>query len=125
MSEGRFLVVNTSPILIQRENRNSSSKRIPITYDIHPIITECGFDFIDDIVWVKPEGAGWNSGRGRRFAADRQPLQYKTVPVTENVIVYRKQTDRLIDWNIRNHPIKSRLKNQKFLKITKRLMYGH
>ena len=43
-------------------------------------------------------------GRGRRFAADRQPLQYKPVTVTEYVLVYRKKTERLIDWNLRNHP---------------------
>ena len=49
----------------------------------------------------EPAGA---TGRGRRFAADRQPLQYKPVPVTEYVLVYRKRTDKLIDWNIRSHP---------------------
>ena len=59
---------------------------------------------MDDIIWVKPEGAGWATGRGRRFAADRQPLQYKPVPVTEYVLVYRKHTERLLDWNIRSHP---------------------
>ena len=53
---------------------------------------------------MKPEGAGWATGRGRRFAADRNPLQYKAVPVTEYVLVYRKRTDLLIDWHIRNHP---------------------
>jgi len=42
-------------------------------------------------------------GRGRRFAADRNPLQYKPVPVTEYLLVYRKSTDKLIDWNIRHH----------------------
>ena len=63
-----------------------------------------GFEFIDDIHWVKPEGAGWATGRGRRFAADRNPLQYKAVPVTEYVLVYRKKTDKLIDWHIRKHP---------------------
>jgi len=104
LSEGRFLVVNTSPILIKRPNRNASSKRIPVPYDLHGILTKIGFDFIDDIIWEKPEGAGWNIGRGRRFAADRQPLQYKAVSVTENVMVYRKATDKLIDWNLRNHP---------------------
>ena len=65
---------------------------------------EEGFDFIDDIIWVKPEGAGWATSRGRRFAADRNPLQYKAVPVTEYVLVYRKHTSRLIDWNIRAYP---------------------
>ncbi len=71
---------------------------------MHRLFVEEGYDFIDDIVWEKPEGAGWATGRGRRFAADRNPLQYKPVPVTEYVLVYRKHTDRLIDWNIRSHP---------------------
>lgn len=104
LSEGRFLVVNTSPVLVRRTSRSTSSKRLPIPYDLHPVLRDIGFDFIDDIVWEKPEGAGWNLGRGRRFAADRQPLQYKAVSVTESVMVYRKKTDKLIDWNIRNHP---------------------
>lgn len=104
LSEGRFLVVNTSPVLVRRPHRQAASRRIPITFDIHQILTRLGFEFIDDIIWQKPEGAGWHLGRGRRFAADRQPLQYKAVSVTENVIVYRKATSNLIDWNIRNHP---------------------
>ena len=104
LSEGRFLVVNTSPVLIRRAHRNASSRRLPITFDLHAVLDSIGFEFVDDIVWQKPEGAGWHLGRGRRFAADRQPLQYKAVTVTENVIVYRKRTDKLIDWNLRNHP---------------------
>lgn len=103
LSEGRFFVINVSPVLIKRVSRNTASRRIPIPFDIHKIMDTVGFDFIDDIMWVKPEGAGWNLGRGRRFAADRQPLQYKPVPVTEYILVYRKRTDKLIDWNIRNH----------------------
>lgn len=107
LSEGRFLVVNTSPILIRRPHRNASSRRLPVPFDLHRILDECGFDFIDDIIWRKPEGAGWHLGRGRRFAADRQPLQYKPVVTTEYVMVYRRRTDRLIDWNIRHHPDQS------------------
>ena len=103
LCEGRFLVVNVSPVLIRRVNRNSSSKRIAVPFDIHHLLTKIGYDFIDDIIWVKPEGAGWATGRGRRFAADRKPLQYKTVPITENILVYRKRTDKLIDWNIKTH----------------------
>lgn len=103
LSEGRFFVINISPVLIKRVSRNTSSRRIPIPFDVHQIMEAAGFEFIDDIIWVKPEGAGWNAGRGRRFAADRQPLQYKAVPVTEYVLVYRKKTTKLIDWNIRHH----------------------
>ena len=91
-------------MLIRRSSRSESSKRIALQFDFHRIFIEEGFDFIDDIIWVKPEGAGWATGRGRRFAADRNPLQYKPVPVTEYVLVYRKQTNKLIDWHIRNHP---------------------
>lgn len=104
LSEGRFFVMNVSPVLIRRANRNEASRRIAVPFDMHRLFIEEGFVFVDDIQWVKPEGAGWATGRGRRFAADRNPLQYKAVPVTENVLVYRKATDKLIDWNIRAHP---------------------
>ena len=104
LAEGRFLIVNVSPVLVRRTSRNTSSKRLPIPFDLHPILDDIGFEFVDDIIWRKPEGAGWHLGRGRRFAADRQPLQYKPVTVTEYVLVYRKRTDRLIDWNLRSHP---------------------
>ena len=104
LNEGRFFVINCAPVLLRRATRNESSKRIAVPFDLHRIFIEEGYDFIDDIIWVKPEGAGWATGRGRRFAADRNPLQYKAVPVTEYVLVYRKRTDMLIDWHIRNHP---------------------
>ncbi len=40
-------------------------------------------------------------------------MQYKAVPVTEYVLVYRKKTDTLIDWHIRNHPDKKLLAESK------------
>lgn len=113
LNEGRFFVMNISPVLVRRANRNESSRRLAVPFDMHRLFIEAGFDFIDDIIWVKPEGAGWATGRGRRFAADRNPLQYKPVPVTEYILVYRKHTKRLIDWNIRSHP------NQEFVEESK------
>lgn len=113
LSEGRFFVINVSPVLIRRASRSEASRRIAVPFDMHRLFVEEGFDFIDDIHWVKPEGAGWATGRGRRFAADRNPLQYKAVPVTEYVLVYRKHTDKLIDWNIRNHPDQRAVKDSK------------
>ncbi len=104
LAEGRFFVINIAPVLLRRASRNESSRRIAVPFDIHGLFIAEGYDFIDDIIWLKPEGAGWATGRGRRFAADRNPLQYKAVPVTEYVLVYRKHTDLLIDWFIRNHP---------------------
>ena len=113
LNEGRFFVLNVSPVLLRRASRNESSKRIAVPYDFHRLFIEEGFEFVDDIIWVKPEGAGWATGRGRRFSADRNPLQYKPVPVTEYVLVYRKKSDKLIDWLIREHPDKDALQASK------------
>lgn len=113
LNEGRFFVLNVSPVLQRRASRNEASKRIAVPFDFHRLFIEEGFEFVDDIIWVKPEGAGWATGRGRRFAADRNPLQYKPVPVTEYVLVYRKKTDKLIDWLIRKHPDQTALAESK------------
>lgn len=102
--DGKFFIMNSSHVLIPRASRNESSSRIAVPFDIHQIFLEEGFEFVDDIIWQKPEGAGWASGRGRRFSADRNPMQYKAVPVTEYVMVYRKKPTILIDHFIRNHP---------------------
>lgn len=104
LNEGRFFAINIAPVLIRRASRSEASNRIAVPFDVHRIFIEEKFDFVDDIIWVKPEGAGWATGRGRRFSADRTPLQYKAVPVTEYILVYRKHTDKLIDWNIRTYP---------------------
>ena len=99
--EGRFFVLNTSPVIVPRISRAHSSKRYAIPYDIHPRLTEMGWEFIDDIVWMKPEYAAKNRNGG--FFQHRKPLGYKANSITENVMVYRKKTDRLIDWNIRQY----------------------
>jgi DNA modification methylase len=113
LAEGCFFVINISPVLVRRASRSEASRRIAVPFDIHRLFIEENYDFIDDIIWEKPEGAGWATGRGRRFAADRNPLQYKPVPVTEYILVYRKHTEKLIDWNIRSHPDKEVVKASK------------
>jgi DNA modification methylase len=99
--EGRFFVLNTSPIIIPRISRQHASKRYPIPYDIHPLLIKMGWEFIDDIVWVKPEASVKNRNAG--FLQHRKPLAYKPNTVTEMLMVYRKKTDKLIDWNIRQY----------------------
>jgi DNA modification methylase len=99
--EGRFFVLNTSPVIVPRVSRAHSSKRYPIPFDIHPRLVEMGWEFIDDIVWVKPEASVKNRNGG--FLQHRKPLAYKPNAVTEYLMVYRKQTDKLIDWNIRQY----------------------
>jgi DNA modification methylase len=100
--EGRFFVLNTSPVLIPRMSRQHASKRYAIPFDIHPRIIELGFEFIDDIIWVKPAPSARNRNGG--FYQHRKPLGYKANSVVEYVMVYRKATDRLIDWNMRQYP---------------------
>lgn len=99
--EGRFFVLNTSPVIVPRISRSHSSKRYAIPYDLHPRLTEIGWEFIDDIIWTKPDYAAKNRNGG--FFQHRKPLGYKANSVTENVMVYRKKTDKLIDWNIRQY----------------------
>ena len=35
LAEGRFLVVNVSPVLVKRTSRSTASKRISIPFDLH------------------------------------------------------------------------------------------
>lgn len=99
--EGRFLVINTSPVIVPRISRQYASKRYPIPFDIHHFLINMGWEFIDDIVWVKPEASVKNRNAG--FLQHRKPLGYKPNAITEYLMVYRKQTDKLIDWNIRQY----------------------
>jgi DNA modification methylase len=99
--EGRFLIVNTSPIIIPRVSRSHSSKRYGIPFDLHPYLVKNGWEFIDDIVWLKPEASVKNRVGG--FMQHRKPLGYKPNSVTEYLMVYRKSTEKLLDWNIRSY----------------------
>lgn len=103
--EGRFLIVNTSPIIIPRVSRAHSSKRYPIPFDLHSYLMKMGWDFIDDIIWLKPEYSVKNRVGG--FHQHRKPLGYKPNSVTEYLMVYRKETPRLLDWNIRSYSQKT------------------
>ncbi len=60
-----------------------------------------GWEFIDDIIWVKPEASVKNRTAG--FLQHRKPLAYKPNCVTENIMVYRKKSIKLIDWNIKQY----------------------
>lgn len=99
--EGRFFILNTSPVIVPRVSRAYSSKRYPIPFDIHARLTEIGWEFIDDVVWAKPEASVKNRNAG--FLQHRKPLAYKPNAVTEYLMVYRKKTDKLLDWNMRQY----------------------
>ena len=99
--EGRFFVLNTSPVIIPRAGRKYSSRRYPVPYDIHGRLTKIGWEFIDDIVWAKPEKSAKNRVAG--FEMNRKPLTYKANARTECVMVYRRKSHNLIDWNLRQY----------------------
>jgi DNA modification methylase len=99
--EGRFFILNTSPVIIPRVSRAYASRRYPIPFDIHPRLVDMGWEFIDDIVWAKPAASVKNRNGG--FLQHRKPLGYKPNAVTEYLMVYRKRTDKLLDWNIRQY----------------------
>jgi DNA modification methylase len=65
-------------------------------------LTQLGWEFIDDITWLKPEASAKNRNAG--FLQHRKPLAYKPNAITEMLMVYRKKTDKLIDWNIDQYP---------------------
>lgn len=100
--EGRFCIINTSPVIIPRISRSHASRRYPIPFDIHRFMMDLDWEFIDDIVWMKPEASVKNRNGG--FQQHRKPLGYKPNAVTEYLMVYRKKTDKLIDWNMRQYP---------------------
>ena len=100
-NEGRFFILNTSPVIIPRTSRQTASKRYAIPFDIHPRLEEIGFEFIDDIIWRKPPPSAKNRNGG--FFQHRKPLGYKPNCVVEYVMVYRKKTDKLLDWNMRQY----------------------
>ena len=87
--------------MIVNFSRQHSSKRYPIPFDIHYFLTQIGWEFIDDIIWLKPEVTAKNRNAG--FLQHRKPLAYKPNATTEYLMVYRKQTDKLIDWNIKQY----------------------
>lgn len=100
--EGRFFVLNTSPVIVLRVGRKYSSRRYAVPFDLHARLTQMGWDFIDDIIiWAKPEKSAKN--RISNFNQNRKPLTYKANSCTENVMVYRKKSRRLIDWNLRQY----------------------
>ena len=99
--EGRFFILNTSPVIIPRAGRKYASRRYPVPFDIHARLAKMGWEFIDDIIWAKPEKSAKNRVAG--FEVNRKPLTYKANPRTEYVMVYRKKSHKLIDWNLRQY----------------------
>jgi DNA modification methylase len=103
VKESRMVVVNISPVLVPRENRNSQSYRIPLPFYFVPMMEKIGYEFLEDIIWEKPNGAVPNRNGG--FFQHRKPLAYKPNIVTEYVLVFKKKSDKLIDHFLKNETV--------------------
>ena len=101
--ESRMCVVNISPILVEREKRSKQSYRIPLPFYFVPMMEKVGFEFLEDIIWVKPDGAAPNRNGG--FYRHRKPVAYKPNIVTEYILVFKKPAPFLIDKIIKNESL--------------------
>ena len=98
---GRICCVNISNILITRESRSSASRRIPLAFHFVSLMEEIKWEFLEDIIWLKPEGAAKNRNGG--FYQHRQPVAYKPNVVNEYVFVFKKPSPHLIDKVVRSY----------------------
>ena len=101
LEDGRFIVINVSPVITKRIGREFESIRYPIHYDFHSILKASGFYFVDEIQWIKPEPSVPDRVSGYRQT--RKPLSYKPNCITESIMVYRKNADFLLDKNIKRY----------------------
>jgi len=98
---GRMCVVNLSPVIEARESRSHESKRLAIPFHFFSLMEEMGWKYIDDIVWLKPEGAAINRNGG--FYQHRKPVAYKPNIVTETIFIFQKSAPFLIDKIVRSY----------------------
>jgi DNA modification methylase len=98
---GRMCVVNLSPVIEARESRSHESKRLAIPFHFFSLMEQMGWKYIDDIVWLKPEGAAINRNGG--FYQHRKPVAYKPNIVTETIFIFQKPAPFLIDKVVRSY----------------------
>lgn len=110
LEDGRFFIINISPVITKRPGREFESIRYPINYDYHRILEEAGFCFVDEIIWIKPEPSVPNRIGG--YIQTRKPLTYKPNCITESIMVYRKKCDFLLDKNVNDYPEYDRYDNE-------------
>lgn len=101
LEDGRFIIIDVSPVITKRPGREFESIRYPIHFDLHKVLTDIGFYFVDEIIWEKPEPSVPNRIGG--YMQTRNPLAYKPNCVTESIMVYRKKCNFLLDKNIKKY----------------------
>ena len=103
LKENKFCIINISPILIPRKCRNDVSRRIPLPFYFVPMMEKIGYEFMDDIIWQKPNGSVKN--RNGSFFKHRKPCSYKPNVVTEYVLVFKKPSKIMLEKTLKNHSL--------------------
>lgn len=101
LKEGRMCAVNISTIIVPRRKRSEESKRLALPFHFVNLMEDIGFKFLEDIIWVKPEGASKNRNGG--FFRHRQPVAYKPNVINEYIFVFQKPMNGLIDKIVRSY----------------------
>lgn len=86
---GRFCVINISNIIVMTSKYRVDNIRIPVAFDVHNLMMDLNFEFMDDIIWKKPESSCGN--RNANFFQTRKPLSYRPNQITEYIFIYRKK----------------------------------
>lgn len=101
LKKGRMCCVNISTIIVPRTCRNDESKRLALPFHFVNLMEKIGYKFLEDIIWVKPEGAAKNRNGG--FFQHRQPVAYKPNVVNEYIFIFQKPAPFLIDKIVRSY----------------------
>lgn len=97
----RICAVNLSPVIVPRKSRQHESKRCAIPFHFFSLMEKIGWIYLDDIVWLKPEGAAKNRNGG--FYQHRKPVAYKPNVVSETIFIFQKPAPFLIDKVVRSY----------------------
>lgn len=100
LKESRILAVNISCVIVPRIKRSSQSYRLPLPFYFTNFLLDIGFEFLEDIIWVKPAASVPNRNGG--FFRHRKPLAYKPNCVTEYILIFKKPSNKLIDKFLKN-----------------------
>lgn len=100
LKKGKMCVVNISCYIEPRKKRSDESTRYAIPFHFVNLMEDIGFKFLEDIIWVKPEGSAKNRNGG--FYRHRKPIAYKPNIVNEYIFVFQKPADFLIDKIVKN-----------------------
>ena len=103
LKPNRMCVVNISPVLVAREKRSEQSHRIPLPFYFVPMMENIGYEFLEDIIWKKPDSSVPNRNGG--FFNHRKPVAYKPNIVTEYILVFKKKSEFLIDGVLQNNSL--------------------